>query len=474
MWVIPQYPFVLYNKQCDAARAPRLPYARRPQASSLPAVAEGGLPQNMAWRTMMDTPTADTGAPQAEITGPRRHVLAFLITTVFMTAVGYTIIMPVAPFIVRQHLANSNNLAEVVGWLAATYALFQFIAAPGLGALSDRYGRRPLLLICLIGSAIGYLIFGIGGALWVLFLGRIIDGITGGDISILFAYVGDVTPPEQRGKVFGQVGAMVGIGFIIGPVLGGFTAQFGYTVPLYIAAAICVVNTLWGYFFMPESLEVEHRKERVHIAELNPIGQLSKLFAIAQLRWLLVVGICYTFPFALFTTELGVLSIEKLGWGPGEIGLVSLLIGGTDIVMQGVVAGRLLPILGAIKMTIAGLVAEIVSYILVGSVAFVPSPLLLLAGIFAFAFGSGLLEPALGGLVSEVTGPRDQGTVQGGNQAIRSLLNIAGPLLAGVLYTRFGQATPFAVGAVVLALGIVAAMVAVRHLPNQHVVVEGR
>jgi MFS transporter, DHA1 family, tetracycline resistance protein len=406
-------------------------------------------------------------APVEADADPSRKVLAFLIATVLMNAIGYTIIMPVAPFIVRQYLGNSANLAEVVGWLAATYALCQFIAAPGLGALSDRYGRRPLLLICVLGSAIGYLIFGIGGALWVLFLGRIIDGLTGGNISILFAYVGDVTSPEQRGKVFGQVGAMVGIGFIVGPVLGGFAAQLGYSVPLFIAAAICLANTLWGYFFMPESLAAEHRRHSISISDLNPIGQLGKLFAMVQLRWLLVVGICYALPFALFTTELGVLSIEKLGWEPSQLGLVSLLVGGTDIIMQGVLAGRLLPIFGAINMTIAGLSAEIASYLLVGAVALVPSPLLMLVGVFMFAFGSGLLEPALGGLVSEAAGPREQGIVQGGNQAIRSLLNIVGPPLAGLLYIEFGGASPFVVGAIILALGIVAALLAVPLLPDR-------
>jgi DHA1 family tetracycline resistance protein-like MFS transporter len=418
-------------------------------------------------------PAHATPAPAEVVASPSRNVMAFLIATVLMNSVGFTIIMPVAPFIVRQYLGDSANLAQVVGWLAATYALCEFIAAPGLGALSDRYGRRPLLLICLLGSAIGYLIFGIAGALWVLFLGRIVDGLTGGNISILFAYVGDVTPPEQRGKVFGQVGAMVGIGFLIGPVLGGFAAQLGYSVPLFIAAAICLANTLWGYFFMPESLAAGHRRHTTSLSDLNPIGQLGKLFSIAQLRWLLVVGICYAFPFALFTTELGVLSIEKLGWGPSQVGLVSLLVGGTDIVMQGALAGRLLPIFGAIKMTIAGLIAEIASYLLVGAVAFMPSPLLMLVAVFLFAFGSGLLEPALGGLISEAAGPREQGMVQGGNQAIRALLNIGGPLLAGLLYTQFGAASPFVVGAVILALGIIAALLAVPLLPARQPQAEG-
>jgi DHA1 family tetracycline resistance protein-like MFS transporter len=407
-----------------------------------------------------ETNTRTASEPAAARAGPGRNLLVFLITTVSMYAIGSTITAPVAPFVVRRYLGDSGNLALVVSWLSAVYGLCAFLAAPGLGVLSDRYGRRPLLLISLLGSAIGYFVFGIGGALWVLFLGRIIDGLTGGNISILFAYVGDVTPAEQRGKVFGQVGAMIGVGFIIGPVLGGFTAQFGYSVPLFIAAAVCLASTLWGYFFMSESLSAEHRSQQVRIADLNPLRQVRKLFAMDQVRWLVVVGICDVFPFTLFTTELGVFSIEALGWGPREIGLIWLLIGGISIVMQGVLVGRLLQIFGAIKLIIAGLVAEIAGYALIAAVAFAPSPLLLLAGVFLFAFGSGFFEPALGGLMSDAAGPREQGIVQGGYQAIRSLLGIAGPLLAGVLYTRFGAASPCVVGGVVVGLGTMAAALA--------------
>lgn len=409
-------------------------------------------------------PVQESAAAPENGGGLVRSMRIFLMALVLMNSIGFTIIMPVAPYIVQQYL-GTLDLAAVVGWLAASYAVCQFVATPALGALSDRYGRRPLLLICLLGSAIGYLIFGIGGALWVLFLGRIIDGITGGNIGILLASVGDVTAPEERGPLFGQFGALVGVGFIVGPVVGGFAANFGYAVPLYLSAGIMAISTLWAYGFMPETLRPEHRNPHLRLAELNPITQIGKLFAIARLRWLLVVGICYGFPFALFTTELYVLAISSLHWTPAASGLMALLIGGTDIVMQGMLAGRLMKRFGEIRLMIAGLIAQSVSYVLIGAVALVQSNALMLAGIFLFAFASGLLEPALGALVSAAAGPRDQGTVQGGNQAIRALTNIVGPLVAGGLYTGFGGAAPFWLGGAILLLGIGAALRAVAHLP---------
>src|SRR3954468_11975669 len=163
-----------------------------------------------------DTTPAVQGAANAK--RPTPQIMLFLMVMAFLNTIGVGIFLPVLAFIVQEYVRDQNNLAIAVGWLASIYAICQFIAAPGLGALSDRYGRRPILLICLLGSAIGYALFGLGGALWVLFLGRIIDGVTGGNFSILSAYVADITAPEERGALFGRVGAIAGIGMLLGPV----------------------------------------------------------------------------------------------------------------------------------------------------------------------------------------------------------------------------------------------------------------
>src|SRR3982751_5239065 len=162
-----------------------------------------------------DTTPPAQGAASAKRPTPR--IMIFLMVTAFLNTMGVGIFLPVLVFIVQEYVRDQNNLAIAVGWLASVYAICQFIAAPGLGALSDRYGRRPILLICLLGSAIGYLLLGIGGALWVLILGRIIDGLTGGNFGVAFAYVADITSVDERGKYFGMIGAIAGVAVIIGP-----------------------------------------------------------------------------------------------------------------------------------------------------------------------------------------------------------------------------------------------------------------
>jgi DHA1 family tetracycline resistance protein-like MFS transporter len=392
---------------------------------------------------------------------PPRNTQLFLLCTVFLNALGFTVIGPVLPFVVQQYVLDAD-LAGVIGWLTAIYAVFQFVAAPGLGVLSDRFGRRPLTLVCLLGSAVGYLVFGIGGALWVLFLGRIIDGLTGANFSILAAYIGDTTTPEERGKLFGRVGGIGGVGMIVGPVLGGFAALLGYSAPLYLAAAILLLNTVWGLVAMPESLPHNLRTSQLRLRELNPLAQLTAIFRIARLRWLLLTGVLYYLPFAMFVTELAVLAKDQLEWGPEQIGVGMLLIGCVDIVMQGFLSARLMSVVGEVRMTAAGLVCEAAAYVLIGALALVHQPALMVVGLLLFAFGSGLLEPALAALTSRAATDREQGVVQGGNQALHSLAQIVGPLLAGMLYVNLGGEMPYWLGAAILMLGLVTISMASR------------
>jgi len=392
---------------------------------------------------------------------PGRSTITFLVVTAFLNTMGAGILSPILPFIVRQYIGNEHTLAVVVGWLVAVYALCQFIAAPGLGALSDHFGRRPLLLICLLGSAIGYGLFGLGGTLWALFLGRIIDGLTGGNVSILFAYIGDISTPEERAKYFGLFGAAAGSGFIVGPVLGGLVAQISYAAPVYLAAATFVATVLWGYFTFPESLNKEDRTVRTSLVGLNPFKHLRNVLTLPQLRWLLLATFFFTFPFAMFASLTAVLLKDSLGWTPASIGLVYFVVGIGDILMQGVLIGRLLPIFGEVKLTIGGLVGEMLAYLLIGAIAFVPSPFFLWGGIVCYTIGSGLLEPSLGGLISRAAGPGQQGLVQGGNQSIQSLARILGPVCGGVLYAHVGHASPYWSGAVIVGLAILATGLAI-------------
>lgn len=405
----------------------------------------------------------------------RDHGMLILLATVFLNTMGMTIIGPVVPFLAQRYVADPQHLAGVVGWLSSAYAICQFLAAPGLGALSDRFGRRPILLCCLLGSAIGYLLFGLGGALWVLFLGRIVDGVTGGNFSILYAYIADRVPAEQRGVFFGRAGAFAGAGFLLGPAIGGLAARWSVAAPAYLAAAITLLTLLWALALLPESLPAERRTPRLRAAALNPLVQLRALIGMAQLRWLLLAGFCYSLPFAGLITTLGVLMIGQLGWSATQVGLASVLVGVMDLLVQGVLVARLLPRLGELRLAVVGFAGVLLGYLMIGTVALVPSPALLLVGVALFAGCGGLVEPALGSMLARGASPSAQGAVQGGGQAVQSLAMMLGPLWAGWLFARFGPAVPYwasagwiglAIAAVVLAAPALAAAMSAEPQPS--------
>lgn len=402
-----------------------------------------------------DEVASDKNLEKQQTRKPARAAIIFLVVTAFLSTMGIGIFGPVMPFITQRYLSNPNDLAVTVGWLTAIYALCQFVAAPGLGLLSDRFGRRPLLMICLFGSVIGYVMFGLGGALWVLILSRVIDGLTGGNFSILSAYIGDAIDPEERGKFFGLFGAAAGAGFIIGPVIGGLVSNFGNQWPAYLVALITALNLIWGYFFLPESLKKEHRATRTKLADLNPLKQMVGVLRIPLLRWLLLVGFCYALPFAVLQSNLIVLMKDSLAWTPAEISIIYTLNGALDILMQGVLFGKLSPIFGEAKLAIAGMVCYIAAFFLLGLLAFIPSPVCLFAGILLFGTGSGFFEPAINSLISRAAGTEKQGVVQGSAQSLQSIAAILAPLAGGTLYAQFGHATPYWSGSLIAGLAIV-------------------
>lgn len=387
---------------------------------------------------------------------PTRAAVLFMMITAFLSTMGFGIINPVLPFLVQQYLPNQDNVATIIGWLISIYAICQFIAAPGLGALSDRFGRRPLLLICLFGSAVGYALFGWGGALWVLFLGRIIDGLTGGNFSILAAYIGDVIAPKDRGRYFGMFGGAAGAGFIVGPVIGGFAARWGYQTPVYVAAALTLVNMLWGYFFLAESLPTEQRTAQIGLSQLNPLTQLRGVLALPQLRWLLLVAFLYAFPSAILQSTAAVLIKDSLHWNADGIGVVFLVLGVMDIVVQAGLVNYLLPRLHEVKLAMLGLVIMVLGHGLYSLLVYLPSSLLLFTAIVLYGLGSGLIEPSLRGLLSQAAGPNEQGVVQGGAQSLQSLGLVVGPLVGGLLYVQVGHASPYWLSAIISGLTLLA------------------
>ncbi|HHQ0865362.1 TPA: MFS transporter [Listeria innocua] len=380
--------------------------------------------------------------------------LLFGLISVFLCGMGFSIIMPVVPFLVAPYVSNSSGQALMVTLLTSVYALCVFFAAPGLGALSDRFGRRPVLLICFIGSAIGYFVFGLGGALWVLFLGRIIEGITGGSISTLFAFFADITPEEQRTKYFGWVSAAAGAGAALGPAFGGVIAHFGYAMPFFFGAAITFINLVFGYFYMPETLKEENRLKRIPLIRLNPFSQLLNILTIKHLGRLLIAAFLIWIPNGSLQAVMSQFAIDNFSWKPALIGLMFSIMGVQDILSQAFVMPKLLLKLSDKQIAILGMIAEIIGYALIAASSIFILPQLLVIGMFIFGFGDSIFGPAFNGMVSKSASASEQGRIQGGSQAIQSLARIIGPIIGGQIYITLGHAAPAVMGVILITVAI--------------------
>lgn len=383
-----------------------------------------------------------------------KHALRFGLISVFLCGLGFSIITPVVPFLVQPYVHSSSEQAIMVTLLMSVYALCVFLAAPVLGALSDKYGRRPILLLCLFGSAIGYLIFGIGGALWVLFVGRIIEGITGGSISTIFAYFADIIPSQQRTKYFGWLGAIVGVATIIGPTLGGLLAKFDYAFPLYFGAVITLLNMLYGFFFMPESLAQQHRQPEITLQKLNPFSQLASLLSTKYLSRLLISAFLLWIPNGSLQAIFSQLTIDTFQWKPVLIGLMFSILGIQDIISQGLIMPQLLKKYTDQQIVTFGMIAEIIGYGLIAlSIGFTYYPLFI-AGLFVFGCGDSIFGPAFNGMLSKSVDASEQGRIQGGSQSIQALARMIGPLIGGQFYILLGHAAPAWLGIILIVLAI--------------------
>ncbi|AIY84909.1 arabinose efflux permease family protein [Clostridium baratii] len=383
-----------------------------------------------------------------------KHALIFGLISVFLCGIGFSIITPVVPFLVQSYTSNAGEQALVVTLLTSVYAVCVFFAAPGLGALSDKYGRRPLLLVCLLGSAIGYLIFGAGGSLWVLFVGRIIEGITGGSISTIFAYFADIIPREQRTKYFGWVSAVVGVGTIIGPTLGGLLAKFGYSVPMYFGAIVTLINVVYGFLYMPESLKEDNRLKEITFVRLNPFTQLADILSMKNLKRLLVSAFLLWIPNGSLQAIFSQFTMDTFNWKPALIGLMFSIMGFQDIISQGFIMPRLLMKLSDKQIAILGMVSEIIGYSLIAASALFSFYPFLIAGMFIFGFGDSIFGPSFNGMLSKSVDSSEQGRIQGGSQSIQALARIIGPIIGGQIYIILGHSAPAFMGMILIAAAI--------------------
>ncbi|MDQ7012721.1 MAG: MFS transporter [Planctomycetota bacterium] len=396
--------------------------------------------------TANDPVSAPLNAPRSA--GP----LIFLI--VFLDLLGVGLIVPLGPYIVEKFSTTATALAV----LTLSYSAAQFLSTPCLGAISDRIGRRPVLLVSLLGSTAGYVVFALAGSLPVLYLSRIVAGATGGNISTAQAYLADITPPKDRAKAYGLIGAAFGLGFTLGPAMSSMLVGYGLMTPVWAAAGLSLVTAGLVAWLLPETLPREARTAgRLRARQFNPFAVLLDTLKMPLVPVLLVAIFALAFAHAELRVGLGMLMRDKFEYTAMENARIFAYIGLVAVLVQGGLVRKLSPMLGDRRVVLIGLPTAAVGYALL---PVVPAPhwggLLIALGLLGL--GGGIAGPSLTSLISRVAPRSEEGKVMGASQSVSALALVFGPLAAGPLYDGMGWGWPFwtAAGFVVFALVVVA------------------
>lgn len=405
----------------------------------------------------MTAPPADPPAPRARAPG-RPASVRFILITLVIDALGFGLVVPIVPSLVLQLSGLTVSGASVwVGLLLAAFALMQFVCAPVLGGLSDRFGRRPILLLSLSGICANYLLLAWAPSLMWLFLGRLIAGATAANAATATAYIADVTPPQKRAGQFGLVGAMFGIGFVAGPAFGGLLGSYGLRLPFMVAAVLAGANVLYGFFVLPESLPPERRRP-INWRRANPIGSLRVLMASPNLGRLAIAWGCIWFALGALQSTFVLANEVRFGWDTRQNGLALALAGLGSAVTQGLLVRRIVPALGERRAAMIGGMIGMGSYL---CIAFAPFGWVVLAGILIQALGA-ITSPAIQGMVSTSASADRQGETQGALSSVQGLTAIVSPLVASAVFSSFTGAgalfllpgAPFVVSALAYVLAI--------------------
>lgn len=368
-----------------------------------------------------------------------------IILVVFIDLLGFSLILPLLPYYAETFNASQTT----TGILIASYALMQLIGAPILGRLSDRFGRRPVLLASVFGTFLGFLLLGFANSLWILFAGRILDGITGGNLSVAQAYISDVTDEKSRSKGLGMIGAAFGLGFIIGPAAGGLLSQWGgYALPAFVAASISFINLILIYAWLPESLTEEKRNQ---MTEKKPAATLSALIAAFQRPFtgsILTVRLFFGLAFVIFQTIFSLYAIAKFNFTVRDTGFVLTYVGVLSVLMQGFLVGRLTSQYREDILILASVV--IMGFSLLGW-AFAPSVFWVYVVMTPTALSGGLLNTLLSSTLTKAVAPQEIGGILGLSAAVESSTRIVAPILGGFLLQQFGAWSPGVFGAVIMA-----------------------
>jgi DHA1 family tetracycline resistance protein-like MFS transporter len=381
-----------------------------------------------------------------------KRSLWIIVGLTVLNTIGFTIVFPLFPFLIGTYVPDTQ-VALTMSALVSVFAVCQFFAAPVFGALSDRCGRRPILIAGLLGSVVGYVLVGVGGALWVLFLGRIIDGLTAGDQSALFAYIADTTEPHERGKWYGYLGGAIGAGFMIGPAIGGVLGSVSITFPFFVTAGIFLLSAICVATLLPESLPPEKRTTHLTLQSFNTFSSFKTIFALPEARKLLILGMFFYVAMNIWQFNAAVFLKDVFQWGPTFIGGIFFLVGVCDILSRVILLPRLLKCWSEKTIGSIGLMGLTAGTALICLSAYLRQPALILVAVVCIVLGEGLFDPSYNARLSLSVDESKQGQLQGTNQSLQALYHMLVPLGAAAVYT-YSHGGIFAIASVLFCIGL--------------------
>ena len=395
-----------------------------------------------------------------------RRGLFLVFMIMFLDVIGIAIIMPVLPTYLRELTGDDISQAAIDGgWLLLVYAGMQFLFAPFIGNLSDRFGRRPVLLACIFTFAVDNLICALATSYWMLFVGRVLAGISGASFGTAAAYIADVSTDETRAKNFGLMGIAFGTGFALGPVIGGLLGEFGPRIPFYGAAALAFLNFVAAWFLLPESLAPGNRR-RFELSRANPLGALMQMRKYTGVLWIGLVFFCYWLAHAVYPSIWSFVSAYRYGWSEGQIGLSLGIFGVGGAIVMAFVLPRVVPKLGEYRTAVLGLFFSVLG--LVGYASAWQG--WMVYTVIAMTALEALADPPLRSIASARVPPSAQGELQGALTSVSSITTIIGPLIFTQVFSHFTgpsapavfAGAPFALAAVILFIGFLIFLVKLR------------
>ena len=392
----------------------------------------------------------------------RRAALVFIFVAVLIDVLAFGVIIPVLPHLIESFLGGSTSKAALwVGVFSFSFSLVQFFSMPVLGALSDRYGRRPVILLSCLGLSLDFVLMAIAPDLWWLFVGRILSAMTSASFSTANAYIADITAPDERARSFGMIGAAFGLGFILGPLIGGVLGDYHARAPFWLSAGLAMANVIYGLFVLPESLPPEQRTERFDWSQVHPFGGFAMLREYPQIWGLAAVVFIANLAHYVYPSTFVLFAGERYDWGTKEAGYVLAVVGVLSVIVNALLVGRVVKRLGERRALLFGLCCGVMGFLIYGAAY---TGWLFLIGLPVSALWA-IAAPASQALITREVGPQAQGRVQGALSSLTSLGGMIGPLLfAGSFSWLIAPSAPvylpgvaFYLASALLAVGVVVA-----------------